>query len=267
MASRLGPGEVRLEGLDKYGKPWRITMGATGGVGWTTVWTADFDADGQRDLLIGQHFPGNGACTGYATILVVLFDGLGRPVPWEAGTNLPRSENDQFPYVPVLAKDADHNGVAEFSLTECDPGKPPRVVAVHGVSIQRLFPDYEAKATDRLEELRSEEFACGRESCPPDSAILAGGRRIDWPALLIVDGPEGREIFADGPSSWAAMFRLLRDGYPGQNRRMALGGCASTFEARRGRGRSRGAWFAEVAGASSRWRLPGYRTRWKSELA
>ena len=75
-------GVLRFEGRDRNGSPWHGWVPQTGGIGWTEVWTADFDHNGQPDLLIASHFPSNGRCVGRADLLFLLFDQAGRPSPW-----------------------------------------------------------------------------------------------------------------------------------------------------------------------------------------
>ena len=67
-------GALRFEGRDHKGDPWRAWVPQTSGVGWTEVWTADFDHNGQGDLLIAVHPGINGRCTGRADLLFLLFD-------------------------------------------------------------------------------------------------------------------------------------------------------------------------------------------------
>ena len=110
-------GLLRFEGRDRKGDPWLAWVTQTGGVGWTEVWTADFDHNGQRDLLIASHFPGNGRCVRGADLLFLLFDQSGRPVPWHVPTELPNG--NKFPYLPALLLDENRNGQAEIVSTEC----------------------------------------------------------------------------------------------------------------------------------------------------
>src|SRR5271168_4318951 len=72
-------GDLRFEGRDIAGKPWRVWLPAAGGIGGTDVWSADFDHNGHQDLLISAMFPRNGHCTDGTTIYILMFDQTGRP--------------------------------------------------------------------------------------------------------------------------------------------------------------------------------------------
>lgn len=130
-----GAGVVRLEGKDRRGKPWRLWLPQVGGFGWTEVWGADFDADGQQDLLIASHFPGCGRCIDGAELVVLLFEQNGRPMPWHQRTRVP--EGRKFPFVPAIVMDLDGNGRAEIVTTSCEyadgPGRFSEDRSVTGV--------------------------------------------------------------------------------------------------------------------------------------
>jgi hypothetical protein len=272
------PGIVRLQGVDKGGKPWRVFHGATGGIGWTTVWTADFDADGQRDLLIANLFPGVGSCVNGTQLLVLLFDSNGRPMPWTLGTYLPErrsdgSESSSFPYVPVVLVDANRDNHAEFVTTSCardfstggftgiagayearagrlETVKQPDLALYRkATGLQKaepqtwrdLMPGLDAPATAFLKEIYSADFGCenmraqapapppaqknsgkglyagvdaraGPCSKVPGRQMTLGDRRIaDWPSGIVIDGPDGREIYS--MTDWNALQRVFRYGY------------------------------------------------------
>jgi hypothetical protein len=116
-------GELKVEGLDEAGRPWRVRLAQVGGVGWTEVWTADFDANGRMDLLFAGHFPGVGRCIDGVEVTLMLFDGSGRPRAWTLSTMLP--DVSAFPFVPIIVLDMDRNGRAEFVTTTCDRIEPP----------------------------------------------------------------------------------------------------------------------------------------------
>jgi len=146
---------LRFEGRDIAGKPWRLWLRGVGGVGWTDVWMADFDHNGQRDLLIAAHFPGNGRCVRYVDIMILMFDASGRPIPWTAGTNLPNG--DKSPYIPAILRDINADGRAEIVTTGCEPGEWP------GEEHWRMTGVYEARET-RWTPLRNVALAPYEES-------------------------------------------------------------------------------------------------------
>ena len=113
-------GVLRFEGRDHKGDPWRAWVPQTGGIGWTEVWTADFDHNGQRDLLIASYFPSNGRCVGRADLLFLLFDRSGRPIPWHVTTEIPNGT--KFPYLPAILLDPNGDGRAEIVSTACEYG-------------------------------------------------------------------------------------------------------------------------------------------------
>jgi hypothetical protein len=230
-AKRIAPGiqgradtfSLHLQGTDRAGKHWSINMGILGGgVGNTSVFTGDFDADGQADLLIAQNQT-TGPCFSEATINLVLFDQAGRPLPWEFDTNVETVSIGAPPYIPVIAVDANRDRHAEFVLTEC-VGQDRKVIAkvyearngrleigdprlvnsyrrfAGGISadVSKWKPHWfspEGRAISQLEQLYSEEFGCATPPCRQAEAWLSGRRLKDWPSGLIFDHPEnGRQI-------------------------------------------------------------------------
>jgi len=113
-------GALRFEGHDHKGDPWRVWVPQTSGLGWTEVWTADFDHNGQPDLLIARHFPSSGRCVGRADLLFLLFDQFGRPTPWQVSTEIPNGT--KFPYLPAILLDVNRDGRAEIVSTACEYG-------------------------------------------------------------------------------------------------------------------------------------------------
>jgi hypothetical protein len=107
-------GNLRFEGKDHAGKPWRVWVARSGGIGATDVFTADFDRDGQQDLLIRSFFPVNGRCLDKGEITVVMFDEGGRPVPWHVTGQLPRA-----PMLPLVL-DLNLDLRAEFVVLSCE---------------------------------------------------------------------------------------------------------------------------------------------------
>src|ERR1700721_1380960 len=53
---------VHFRGHDDDGSSWEAILPVLGGVGFTTVWQADFDHNSQPHLLIAAYFPTNGRC-------------------------------------------------------------------------------------------------------------------------------------------------------------------------------------------------------------
>jgi hypothetical protein len=111
---------LRFEGQDRKGEAWRVWVPQNGAGGWTEVWTADFDHNGQPDLLIASHPTLNGRCVGRADLLFLLFDQYGRPMPWYVSTEIPNGK--KFPYLPALLLDVNHDGRAEIVSTNCAYG-------------------------------------------------------------------------------------------------------------------------------------------------
>jgi len=121
LATVVSKNDVLLfEGHDRNGDPWRVWVPQTSGVGWTEVWTADFDRNGQRDLLIASHPGINGRCVGRADLFFLLFDQSGRPIPWHVSTEIPNGT--KFPYLPAILLDTNHDGRAEIVSTACEYG-------------------------------------------------------------------------------------------------------------------------------------------------
>jgi hypothetical protein len=112
---------LRFEGKDHAGKPWRIWM-PKAGIGGVDVWTADFDHDGQQDLLIRSLDLKVGRCLDVGTITIVLFDAIGRPVPWTMTTQVPYW--NAVPLRGAIVLDANHDGRAEFVVTGCESSVP-----------------------------------------------------------------------------------------------------------------------------------------------
>lgn len=116
-------GRLRVKGTDLHGNAWRVELDQVGGIGWTEVWSADFDANRKSDLLFAAHFPGNGRCIDAVNLTFLLFDEDGRPNQYELPTRLP--DTARFPYVPVIVRDLNHDGRAEFITTDCGRVDPP----------------------------------------------------------------------------------------------------------------------------------------------
>ena len=113
-------GDLRFEGRDVVGKSWRVWIPQKGGIGGTDVWGADFDRNGRKDLVIAEYFPPNGRCVDRTDIYTLMFDELGRPVPWVAQS----STFTDFgrPPVPLVRRNRD--GPAEIVIVGCEYSEP-----------------------------------------------------------------------------------------------------------------------------------------------
>jgi len=115
---------VLIEGQDDGGKAWKVVVPTQGGIGWTTVWQADFDRNGRPDLLLAAFFPPNGRCIDSITLSFLLFNNHGQPVPWVIETRMPESK--RFPAIPAIFADWNRDGGPRLVVTDCDYSKPPR---------------------------------------------------------------------------------------------------------------------------------------------
>jgi hypothetical protein len=155
-------GIARITGVARNGHRWNFHQPVNQKKpGWTSLWTADFDADGQRDLLIASTKPEGGVCPQMVTITIVLFDGAGRPVPHVLETLLPGAMAfplAQFwlpslpgpkgpPYWPIHITDANGDGRAEFAPITCEPSLQ---AAEDPIAIRRI---YEAGPGARLRQV------------------------------------------------------------------------------------------------------------------
>ena len=90
-------GRLRIEGKDDRSKPWRAHIPPGPGITSTDVWSADFDHNGRKDLLIAAYQFPNGRCIDLVDLTFLLFDRQGRPVPWRMGNHyLSRKRGGQF---------------------------------------------------------------------------------------------------------------------------------------------------------------------------
>ncbi len=121
-AVSTGEGEVRFQGRDDTGKAWQANLEVLGGIGFTTVWQADFDRNSRPDLLIAAYFPGNGRCGDEITLSFLMFDRGGRPVPWVIQTRMPASQ--RFPPIPAVFTEMNHNGRTQLVATNCEFSDP-----------------------------------------------------------------------------------------------------------------------------------------------
>jgi hypothetical protein len=221
-------GELRFEGRDQAGKIWRVwTQQIGGGIGHTDVWTADFDHNGEPDLLIAAVNGGSGHCVNSVEIIVLLFDVDGRPVPWIASTSMPETERRE-PYRPTILLDANKDGRAEIVTTECGPWDASsldrRVTGVYEARDTHWVPLRDAP----LEPYIRAAHAAHPSDPPgyihwlpveperwPDQMKLVdadsvNGTGAGWPAVVI-DGPEGRGIYTGDTEG--ILGRLQMAGY------------------------------------------------------
>ncbi|MDP9114124.1 MAG: hypothetical protein M3O20_10640 [Acidobacteriota bacterium] len=117
-------GELQFSGRDDDQTPWTATVPVGSGVGFTDVWQADFDRNGRQDLLIAAYFPLNGRCVDQMTLLFLLFNDRGQPVPWVVQTRLPKS--NQTHAMPAIFADLEHDGRMRLVATDCSYSTPPR---------------------------------------------------------------------------------------------------------------------------------------------
>jgi hypothetical protein len=143
-AVSTGDGGVVFQGRDDSGKAWQANLGIVGGIGFTTVWQADFDRNSRPDLLVAASFSGNGRCSDEITLSFLMFDRGGRPVPWVIQTRMPPSQ--RYPPVPAIFAPMNQNGRTRLLVTNCEFSDP----AVNGDE-RSITGIYEAKdATWRL---------------------------------------------------------------------------------------------------------------------
>lgn len=116
----LTEGESEFSGKDDAGQEWTARFPVIGGVGWTTVWKADFDANGRTDLMIASFFPKNGRCTDGVTVLFLMIDSRGRPNPWEIQTQMPKGAG--LSSIPAILTSLTGDHRAELVATNCEYG-------------------------------------------------------------------------------------------------------------------------------------------------
>jgi hypothetical protein len=218
---------LRFEGRDRAGKVWRVWMPQSGGASSTEVWTADFDHNGQPDLLIASEPALSGHCVSRADITMLLFDASGRPVPWMVSTEIPDTERRE-PYRPAILLDTNKDGRAEIVTTECGPWDADSVdYSVTGVYeardthwvplrnadlkpyIQAAHAAHPAFRPGYIHWLPVEPEKWVDELKIVDGAPAARDRE-GWPGVVI-DGPDGRGIYIDDTED--ILGRILNAGY------------------------------------------------------
>jgi hypothetical protein len=113
---------ILFQGHDDDAKRWRAVLPVAQGLGYTTVWQADFDHNSRQDLMIAAYFHQDGRCIDEVTLSFLLFDDHGRPIPWLTRTRMPYSH--KFNSVPAIFTDLNHDGRAELVVTDCAYGDP-----------------------------------------------------------------------------------------------------------------------------------------------
>lgn len=212
------------ETLVLQGAGWRFETDAITGAGWTTVYTADFDRDGQQDFLIASHSPGNGNCGSATDVTVLLFDAVRRPSVWSFTTYIPSSKlfpNASFPFQPIWAMKL--NGRALFLPTDCS-----------GAVVGAFAPH-----NGRMESRQGMELApyarwtgplwwAKEEASVPSSRVTGSANRIalsgntleveigrKWvagqPRVTVVDSARSRTIRVG--TSWNVLLEALRNGW------------------------------------------------------
>jgi hypothetical protein len=117
-------GELRFIGRDDHQSQWTATVPVGSGVGFTDVWQADFDRNGRQDLLIAAYFPQNGRCVDEITLLFLLFNERGQPVPWVMHTRMLTGR--RTPVTPAIFVDPEYDGRMRLVATDCSYSTPPR---------------------------------------------------------------------------------------------------------------------------------------------
>jgi len=121
-AAMAGNGDIEFSGKDDLGQRWNARLPVVGGLGWTTVWEADFDHNGRSDLMVATHFPGSGRCVNSVTVSFLMIDHRGKPNPWVIHTNVPRETP-----LPAILADLNGDGHAQLIVTECEYAARPRL--------------------------------------------------------------------------------------------------------------------------------------------
>jgi hypothetical protein len=106
--------DILLQGTDTSGKSWRVRATYPGDLGCRLI-TGDLDSNGHKDLILLVANGGSGA--NGLTMIIVTFDRLGRPVPWQAAGAF-SVENDQI----LNFVDLDRDGQVDllYSFVEKD---------------------------------------------------------------------------------------------------------------------------------------------------
>lgn len=117
-------GEIRFEGRDDHGRPWRALIPVAGGIAGTEVWRGDFDLNSRPDLMIAARWSTNGRCVDRVTLTFLMFDLQGRPVPWTAETQLPL--HSKWGKLPALLRRGQRDAPVELVVSGCEYAPPER---------------------------------------------------------------------------------------------------------------------------------------------
>jgi hypothetical protein len=131
-AAMTSDGDIEFSGKDDAGQKWSARLPVIGGMGWTTVWKADFDHNGRPDLMVASHFPGNGRCIENVTVSFLMIDAHGKPNPWIIHTNVPKET--AFPPIPAVLTDLNGDGHAQLVVTDCEYADRPRLGEDHSIT-------------------------------------------------------------------------------------------------------------------------------------
>lgn len=185
---RIGAAEARADGKGRVrvaGKGWFVDLAVAGGAGWSEVFQADFDGDGQTDFLVANHRPTFAATCGGATeVTVFLFDRLGRPAPWRLDSQFLDEPGRGFPFLPIRVLRPGF-----FVPTDCEG----RVTGIYWAR--------EGKLERRPGQARVAE-----------SARTLGEWAEPWPEWVVTERKERREI-AMG-AGYRPTVEAIRNGWP-----------------------------------------------------
>jgi hypothetical protein len=107
-----------IDGRDDAGKPWKFTLPLYAGVGWTDLWKGDFDGNSRPDLMIARMFPQNGRCVDGVILTFLMFDRVGRPVPFTIETHW--RGNSAQGQVPALFVASPNHRRLDLVTTGCE---------------------------------------------------------------------------------------------------------------------------------------------------
>jgi hypothetical protein len=95
----LAGDKVQLQGRSEHGHVWSTVLPTIGGLGWTTLWSADFDRNSRSDLLLLRSFPSVGRCPQTVEASFLMSDSNG-PKRWDTVTTIKYEE--QLSGLPVF---------------------------------------------------------------------------------------------------------------------------------------------------------------------